>query len=149
MIDLQPSESRLRVRYSETDAMGIAHHAEYLCWYEVGRTDWIRRPSGGTAGRSYRLLEEAGWFLPVVEVASRHVHPARYDDELVVTTTLLDASRARLTFGYLVSRASDGRLLCEGRSVHAVTGRDGRARRMPQDLLDWLLGRGDTAPAAG
>lgn len=140
MTSFDTSESRVRVRYAETDAMGIAHHAEYLCWYEVGRTDWIRRGSGGGPERSYRMLEQAGWFLPVVEVSSRHLHPARYDDELVVTTTLQDASRARLTFDYRVERAADGRLLCEGRTVHAVTGRDGRARRMPQDVLDWLLG---------
>jgi len=140
------SESRLRVRYCETDAMGIAHHAEYLAWYEVGRTDWIRRGlqgSGSGEARSYRRMEEAGWFLPVVEVSSRHLASARYDDELIVAATLAGATRARLQFTYAVRRAGDDRLLAEGRTVHAVTGRDGRARRMPQALLDWLLGHGD------
>jgi acyl-CoA thioester hydrolase len=137
-----PSTSRLRVRYCETDAMGIAHHAEYLAWYEVARTDWIRREGDVAGEHSYRRMELAGWFLPVVEVASRHHASARYDDELLVTADLVESSRAKLAFAYTVRRVSDGALLAEGRTVHAVTGRDGRARRMPQALLDWLLGTG-------
>jgi acyl-CoA thioester hydrolase len=140
------SESRLRVRYAETDAMGIAHHAEYLCWYEVGRTDWIRR-GDRVGGRSYRRLEEAGFYLPVIEVASRHFRPARYDDELVVRTRLLEATRARIDFEYEVRRDLEEPLLSRGRTVHAVTGADGRACRMPQPVLDWLLGHGGADPA--
>jgi acyl-CoA thioester hydrolase len=147
MTEEHVSESRLRVRYAETDAMGIAHHAEYLCWYEVGRTDWIRR-GGRDSGRSYRRLEQAGFFLPVVEVGSRHFRPARYDDELVVRTRLLQATRARIEFEYEVRRCLEEPLLCLGRTLHAVTGGDGRARRMPQPVLDWLLGRGGPDPAS-
>lgn len=133
------SESRLRVRYCETDAMGIAHHAEYLAWYEVGRTDWIRRGSTPSEERSYLRLEQAGWFLPVVEVGSRHHAPARYDDELRVVTRLSEATRARMGFEYDVSRAADGLLLAQGRTLHAFAGRDGRARRFPAQALEWLL----------
>ena len=142
MSDERWSESRLRVRYCETDAMGIAHHAEYLAWYEVARTDWIRRP-GEPGDRSYRRLEEAGWFLPVVEVTSRHLVSARYDDELRVRARMTESSRARITFDYEVHREPGGPLLATGRTVHAVTGRDGRARRMPQPLFDWLVSDAD------
>lgn len=126
--------------------MGIAHHAEYLAWYEVGRTDWIREGSTPADERSYRRLEKAGWFLPVVEVHSRHLAPARYDDELLVASSLTDATRIRLVFEYAVRRAADERLLAEGRTVHAVTGRDGRPRRMPHGLLAWLLSTGAAPP---
>ncbi len=143
------TESRVRVRYRETDAMGIAHHAEFLAWYEVARTDWIRQGCAPADERSYRRMERAGWYLPVVEVASRHAVPARYDDDLAVRACLSSASRIRLTFDYEVRRAEDGVLLATGRTVHAVTGRDGRPRRMPPELLDWLLAAGGAFPAAG
>lgn len=136
------SESHVRVRYCETDAMGIAHHAEFLAWYEVGRTDWIRAGSTESEERSYRRMERGGWFLPVVEVSSRHHAPARYDDELVVAARLAEITRARLTFEYVVRRKGDGLVLAEGRTQHAFAGRDGRARRAPQALLDWLQGSG-------
>jgi acyl-CoA thioester hydrolase len=134
----------LRVRYAETDAMGIAHHAEYLAWYEVGRTEWIR--SGAASGKSYRALEEAGFMLPVVEVSSRHHASARYDDVLDVRSRLTEASRARLLFDYEVLRQPDGLLLATGRSVHAVTDRLGRVRRLPPEVLAWLVTDADGPP---
>lgn len=140
------TESAVRVRYAETDAMGIAHHAEYLAWYEVGRTEWIRATPHEGDARSYRLMEQAGWFLPVVEMSSRHCKPARYDDLLTVRSRLAEATRARLAFEYEIVRAADGALLATGRTVHAVTGSDGRPRRMPHELLAWLLGTGGSAP---
>lgn len=161
-------ESLVRVRYAETDRMGIAYHASYLVWFEVGRTNWIRAaglrpadadlpvPAGaGTEvrARSYADLEAAGYFLPVVEAVSRYHCPAHYDEELLVRTTLASASRARLTFDYEVLRRRDGVLLALGRTVHAVTDRAGRATRLPREWLDWLLeepvpyeGAADTIP---
>jgi acyl-CoA thioester hydrolase len=137
-------ESTMRVRYAETDRMGVAYHAEYFVWFEVGRTDWIRNAPAGRAGeasqRSYRQMEEAGYFLPVIEASSRYHCPARYDDELLVRTALTEASRARVTFDYEVVRRSDGRLLATGRSAHAVTDREGRACRLPPAWLAWLTG---------
>jgi len=117
--------------------MGIAHHAEYLAWYEVGRTEWIR--AGAATGKSYRVLEEAGYLLPVVEVTSRHHASARYDDVLDVRTRLADATRVRLVFEYEVRRSADDALLATGRTSHAVTDRSGRVRRLPPEVLAWLV----------
>lgn len=141
-------DTALRVRYAETDRMGVAYHAEYLVWFEVGRTEWIRG-GGADPDRSYRQLEAAGWFLPVIEATSRYHSPARYDDELIVRTTLAEATRARVVFDYEVLRRADGALLAEGRSVHAVTDSLGRACRLPQQWLDWLVGEAATAPGVG
>ena len=137
--DAPATESRLRVRYAETDAMGVAHHAEYLAWFEVGRTDWMRERG---EGRSYRRLEQAGWMLPVVELAARYSASAKYDDEVAVVTRLASASRARFVFEYDVLRAADRTRLATGRTEHAVVDRAGRAARMPQPWLDWVLGTG-------
>ena len=136
------NESIVRVRYAETDAMGIAHHAEYLTWFEVGRTDWIRHVGAPDAHgpRTYRRLEAGGFMLPVVELSVRYHASARHDDELAVSTILAEASRVRLTFDYEVFRLPERLLLARGRSVHAVTDRSGKLRRMPPDLLAWLLG---------
>jgi acyl-CoA thioester hydrolase len=134
------AESRVRVRYAETDAMGVAHHAEYLAWFEVGRTDWMRERG---EGRSYRRLEQAGWMLPVVELGARYSASAKYDDEVAIVTRLESASRARFVFEYDVLRLPDRARLATGRTVHAVVDRSGRAARMPQALLDWVMGVGE------
>jgi acyl-CoA thioester hydrolase len=130
------------VRYRETDAMGIAHHAEYLAWFEVGRTDWIRRagPADEQGERSYRRLELAGFFLPVIELSARYRAPARYDDEVIVVTTLTSSSRIRIAFDYEVLRLPERTLLVRGSTVHAVTDHSGRPKRLPPATLAWLLG---------
>ena len=144
------SESALRVRYAETDAMGIAHHAEYLRWFEVGRTDWIRQvgPRDAHGERSYRRLEQAGFYLPVIEISARYHQPARYDDEIVVVTSLAEAGRVRLAFDYEIQRALDRETLTRGRTVHAVTDTGGRPRRLPPTVLAWLLGEDAPGPEA-
>lgn len=130
------------MRYRETDAMGIAHHAEYLAWFEVGRTDWIRRagPPDAQGERSYRRLELAGFFLPVIELSARYLAPARYDDEVIVVTTLAASSRIRIAFDYEILRLPDRTLLVRGRTEHAVTDPSGRPRRLPAGTLAWLVG---------
>ena len=130
--------------------MGVAYHAEYLVWFEVGRTEWLRTKGSGSAPRSYRDLEELGYFLPVVEVSARYHSPARYDDELVVVTRLGDATRVRLVFVYEVWRREvwrrdargheNGHPLSTGRTVHAVTDGAGRPRRLPPELLAGIVG---------
>lgn len=137
------SESRIRVRYAETDKMGVAYHGEYLPWFEVGRTDWLRNGPE----RCYRRLEAAGWFLPVIELTARYHSPARYDDDVLIMTTLSEASRARFCFDYECLRAG-GELLARGRTVHAVTDGRGRACRLPPEVFSWILGERDEAPAA-
>ncbi len=117
--------SRLRVRYAETDAMGIVHHSRYLPWLEMGRTEFMR-----AHGFTYRRLEAMGVSLAVVEVSLRYRRPARYDDPIVVHTRLGEFGRVRVAFDYAVHNEDDGRLLVEGRTLHAFVGRDGRPIRV-------------------
>jgi acyl-CoA thioester hydrolase len=121
------SESRVRVRYAETDQMGVVYHANYLVWFEVGRVDLIRR-----MGLDYKAMEqEEGALIAVVEARARYKAPARYDDELVVRTTLESVRGSLVRFTYEVVRAADEVVLCEGETVHLVVGRDMKRRTMP------------------
>lgn len=120
-------ETRVRVRYAETDQMGVVYHANYLVWFEVGRVDFIR-----SLGLDYRAMEEEeGALIAVVEVRARYKAPARYDDELIVRTHLAGVRGSVVRFTYAVVRSTDGLLLCEGETVHLVVGRDMRRRAMP------------------
>jgi acyl-CoA thioester hydrolase len=121
------AEARVRVRYAETDQMGVVYHSNYLIWFEVGRVELIRQ-----LGLDYkRLEEEYGCGITVVDVHVRYRAPARYDDELVVQTTLLAARGPVIRFGYKILREEDGALLCEGQTMHVVVGRDMKKRSLP------------------
>jgi acyl-CoA thioester hydrolase len=120
------SVSKVRVRYAETDQMGIVYYANYLVWFEVGRTDLLR---GG--GWSYREMEDDGFSLPVVEAACQYRRPARYDDELEVRTTGVLLSPVRVRFDYQVVRPIDEATVAEGHTVHASLDRNGRPARLP------------------
>ena len=122
------SLTELRVRYAETDAMGIVHHATYPVWMELGRSDFLRE-----LGQSYAEWEARGVRLVVNEIRVRFRAPARYDELVQVRTRLAEAGRRRIVFHYDIERA--GALLAEGESVHLVAGSDGRARVLPEDLL--------------
>lgn len=123
------SDLELRVRYAETDQMGVAHHASYLVWFEAGRTEYIRQ-----RGRSYAEVEKEGWLLVVVEARCRYRRPARYDDVLTVRTRLRALRPATLVFGYEVFRRADGEVLADGFTVHAAVDRTGRPRRIPDEI---------------
>lgn len=129
------SSSSLRVRYVETDQMGVVHHSAYLAWMEVARTDFLRQ-----RGLPYRELEARGFRMPVLGVEVRYVRPALYDDEILVKARLADAGGVRFTFEYEVSRSSDGLLLARGRTEHASTDPSGRPRRLPRDLMQQIGG---------
>jgi acyl-CoA thioester hydrolase len=129
------SASRLRVRYVETDQMGVVHHASYLAWLEVARTDYLR-----DRGISYRELEALGFRLPVLGVEVRYLKPALYDDEILVRARLASAGGVRFTFEYDVERPADGEVLARGRTEHAATDHSGRPRRLPKDLLHQIGG---------
>ena len=120
------SVSKVRVRYAETDQMGIVYYANYLVWFEVGRTDLLR---GG--GWSYREMEGDGFSLPVVEAACQYRRPARYDDDLEVRTTGVLLSPVRVRFDYQVVRPIDEATVAEGHTVHASLDRNGRPARLP------------------
>ena len=145
------SISRVRVRYGETDQMGVAYHAHYLVWCEIGRTDLIR-----TLGPSYAQIEEQGVRLAVAEAALRYIAPARYDDELVVETRLERAQSRLVTFGYRIvldrpaGRGEAGTLLATATTVRVSIDPAGRTRALPaavRNAFDRLLeGRTPTAP---
>ena len=116
----------LRVRYADTDAMGVAYHANYFVWFEVGRCELLRQ-----RGWSYREMEEAGVQLPVIAANGEFVRPARYDDELEVRSTATLLSPVRIAFDYEVVRQADGAVLARGRTVHAAVDRRGRPCRLP------------------
>jgi acyl-CoA thioester hydrolase len=107
--------------------MGVVYYANYLVWFEVGRTDLLRSNGG-----SYREMELEGFSLPVVEVYCEYKLPARYDDELDVRTDGAVISPVRVQFNYEVVRVADNALLAAGHTVHASLGRDGRPRRLPE-----------------
>jgi acyl-CoA thioester hydrolase len=121
-------ETRLRVRYAETDQMGVVYYANYLVWFEVGRAELMRQ-----RGLDYRQMEiEDGCLMAVVEATARYKAPARYDEELIVETTVTGVRGPVVRFSYRVLRAADGLLLCEGETVHVVVGRDMKRRAMPR-----------------
>ena len=125
---LVPGEARVRVRYAETDQMGVVYHANYLVWFEVGRVELMR-----SMGFDYGTLErEEGCLIAVVEAAARYRLPARYDDELVIRTQVSGARSSLIKFSYSISRATDEVLLCTGETMHVVVGRDMKKRALPE-----------------
>lgn len=125
------SLSRIRVRYAETDAMGIVHHAVYPVWMELGRSDLLRE-----IGTPYPEWEAAGVMMSVSELNLKYRAPARYDEEVEVRTRIKGVNRRQIIFEYTITR--DGKRLVEGQSVHLAMGPDGRARTIPDELLNLL-----------
>jgi acyl-CoA thioester hydrolase len=114
------------VRYAETDKMGVVYYANYLVWFEVGRTDLLRE-----AGWNYREMEVEGYSLPVVEAHCTYRQSAKYDDEIEVRTHGAMLSPVRVQFTYEIVRLSDATTLATGTTVHATLDRSGRPCRMP------------------
>jgi acyl-CoA thioester hydrolase len=124
--------SRIRVRYAETDAMGVAYYGNYLTWFEVGRTDLLRQ-----MGESYRDMEQREHVrLPVVEARCRYHRSAVYDDVVDVHTRVSRPSRAQIRFDYELVRAADGERLASGMTVHVAIGLDGKPCRLPRRLSE-------------
>lgn len=121
-----------RVRYAETDAMGIVHHASYLVWMEMGRTEFMR-----SFGFTYSQLEEMGVVMPVLEINVRYRQSSFYDDELCITTWVEELSRTKIKLAYTIVRKSDERLLTEGWTLHTFTGPDGRPIRITHHPEAW------------
>jgi len=126
------NEARIRVRYAETDQMGVVYHSNYLIWFEVGRVEFIRG-----LGLDYNRMEiEEGCGITVVDAHVRYRAPARYDDELVVETRLLAARGAVIKFGYRILRVVDEVLLCEGETMHVCVGEDMKKRSLPEKYAE-------------
>ncbi|MBZ5564506.1 MAG: acyl-CoA thioesterase [Acidobacteriia bacterium] len=125
----------LRVRYAETDQMGVVYYANYLVWFEIGRTDFCRQH-----GFAYKEMEQQdGLYIIVAEARCRYKAPARYDDELLIRTCLRAVRRRVLVFGYEVQNLATDEILAEGETVHVITDRDGRPRSLPDKYRDMFL----------
>jgi acyl-CoA thioester hydrolase len=126
--------ARVRVRYAETDRMGVVYYANYLVWFEVGRTEWLRQ-----TGESYRDMERAhGVTLPVIESHCEYRRPARYDDEIEIRTRATLVSPVRIRFDYQVVRDQAGDPLAEGYTVHAAVDPGGKPCRLPAHVREML-----------
>ena len=124
------SKTTTRVRYPETDRMGVAHHSHFFVWFELGRTELMRQ-----AGCAYGVLEDDdGVFFPVIEAGAEYLLPARYDEVLEIETRLASAGGVRVRFEYVLRRPDDERVLAKGFTVHASCGRDGRPARLPDTV---------------
>jgi acyl-CoA thioester hydrolase len=128
-----PQDITVRVRYAETDKMGVVYHANYFMWFEIGRCELLR-----AIGRSYRDMEASGIGLPVIEAHCEYKSPARYDDELVVKTKGTLLSPARVEFRYEISRPVDATINAVGHTVHAAVDSSGRPCRLPDYIRELL-----------
>ncbi len=136
--------SHVRVRYAETDRMGVVYYANYFVWFEVGRTEWLR-----LAGWSYREMEQDGVSLPVIEAHCEYRQPARYDDEIEVRATALLLSAVRIRFEYEIWRGGERAPIASGHTVHAALDTDGRPCRLPARVRGLLEPGGTAAETPG
>ncbi len=128
-------ETEIRVRYAETDQMGIVHHSNYLIWFETGRSEFCR-----SRGFSYREMEEKENALMVVaEVYCRYKSPAFYEDLILVRTRVEEIRSRSLRFVYEIFRPSDETILVEGETLHLVTDKNKKIRKMPENYKNKLL----------
>jgi acyl-CoA thioester hydrolase len=125
------SESRLRVRYAETDQMGVVYHSNYFIWFEVGRVELMRQ-----LGVSYRDMEQEGCLIAVVDAHCRYKSPARYDDELIVRTHLKKIRESLVHFSYELLRSGEDALLAEGDTTHIVIDRQMNVVPLPEKYIE-------------
>jgi len=120
-------ETRIRVRYAETDQMGVVYHANYFVWMEIGRVELVR-----ARGFNYKELEQAeGLYLTVVEADCRYLYPARYDEEIIVQTEIVKSTARMVEFAYQIRSAESDRLLAQGVTKHIWLNREFRPTRLP------------------
>jgi acyl-CoA thioester hydrolase len=124
-----------RVIYGDTDQMGVAYYANYLRWFEMGRTEWLRQ-----MGVPYRRIEEMGLRFPVTYVSCHYRRPARYDDLLIIETVLSSIANASLNFSYRVYRSGHDEIIAEGETRHACVDGTGRITRIPAAFKAGLSG---------
>jgi len=122
-----------RVIYGDTDMMGVAYHANYLRWFEVGRTDLFRK-----LGMSYREIEDRGYILPVSEAHCKFINPARYDDVLLIEAALDRTFRGGMKFDYRIHLQDEQRLLAKGYTRHAFMDRNNKVVRPPKFINELI-----------
>ena len=125
--------AKTRVRYADTDQMGYVHHSKYFEYFEIGRGEYMR-----SRGKTYAQFEESGLFLVITQAGAQYFRPARYDAELTIRTRLTELSHAQVAFEYGIE--DNGDVLCRGYTRLACTDREGRLRRIPEDLREALKG---------
>jgi acyl-CoA thioester hydrolase len=121
------SETTIRVRYAETDRMGLLHHANYFVYFEIGRTELLRQ-----RGLTYREVEDAGHYLVIIEIGCKFKRPAHYDDLLLLRTSVVKVTHVKIVHSYQLFR--DESLLAEGHSTLACVDRDGKPQPLPDQL---------------
>lgn len=124
-----------RVIYGDTDNMGVAYHANYFRWFEIGRSETFR-----TLGLTYKSIEEKGFFLPVSEAHCKYVSAARYDDLIIIETTVDLTVRAGMKFDYLIQSENGGRIHARGYTRHACIDANGKVVRPPPFLVEVIGG---------
>ncbi len=134
---MNTSKATVRVIYGDTDNMGLAYHANYFRWFEIGRSEMFR-----SLGLAYRDIEKRGIFLPVAEVGCKYLAPIRYDDLLVIETTLDPTVRGGMKFDYRIFKEKDETILARGFSKHACMNREGKVVRPPVFITDLVAGNG-------
>ena len=123
-------EVRIRVRYQETDRMGVVYHSNHFHYFEVGRTEAMR-----ARGIVYTGVEARGFALAVLESHAVHTGPATYDDELAVFTKVSAEGKTKMRFEYRVENLTTGKQACSGYTLHVLLGPDRRPARLPDDIL--------------
>ena len=125
------NETRVRVRYAETDQMGVVYHSNHFIWFEIGRVEFLRQ-----LGFSYKDMEASdGCFIAVVDARCRYKAPARYDEEIIVRTHLKNIRESVIHFGYELVRASDGVILAERETTHIVADAQMRKTSIPEKYM--------------
>jgi acyl-CoA thioester hydrolase len=133
----------VRVRYAETDQMGVVYHSNYFIWFEVGRVELMR-----SLGFDYKQMEiQDDTFIVVADAHCRYHHPARYDELLIVRTRILEAKNRVLKFGYELFRQEDQRLLATGHTVHIACNRAGQVKHFPDKYKQAFLAITDSLPS--
>jgi acyl-CoA thioester hydrolase len=124
---------REKVRFVETDMMGVAHHANYFRWFEVGRVEYLRQ-----AGINLLDLMAVGIVFPITDVSCQYKSSADFDDIISIETSLIELSRAKMVYSYRVVREADGKLLAEGKTQNVFTDKQGRIIRLEPQVLEKL-----------
>jgi acyl-CoA thioester hydrolase len=135
-------DAKVRVRYAETDQMGVVYHANYFVWFEVGRVELMR-----ALGVEYKKMEkEDDCHIVVADVHCRYHHSARYDEELRIRTCIVESRNRLVRFSYEVFRDSDGTLLATGHTIHVICGSNGRPKMLPEKYRRIMVAMGVPEP---
>jgi len=142
---LEYHDAKVRVRYAETDQMGVVYHANFFVWFEVGRVELMR-----ALGVEYKKMEkEDDCHIVVADARCRYHHSARYDEELRVRTRITESKNRVVVFSYEVIRDSDGKVLAHGETTHVICGGNGHPKLLPEKYRTIMVAAGEPEPQRG